>query len=945
MTSRSRFSRAFFNASMLSSAAALAFMPTLASAQAIPADEVSSDEDAIVVTGSRPIAESEAAALLIQKNSDSLVTVVAADSVGRLPDQNIAQAAGRLPGVAVERDQGQARYISLRGAPNNWTTLSFDGINVVSPEGRDARFDSIPSALAAQIIVSKAVTPDMPGETISGNVNIITRSGLDYDGLRIAGKLGAGQTELGKRGEYEGSLTLSNKFDTNIGEIGVLLSGSYYERNMITDNYEIDWEQVSADRRPGFATRFWARETENKLYRLTRKNYSISGRVDFRPDADNTISVRSLYTIFTDDEARDNYIFDFDDRQGDLVANTAACTGGTSTPTTTAYADACINSPFAGTVYGIDINQRSTLRAFRQSVFTNTLEGKHQLGDNWGFKWAANYTKSVDDRSVVGEARWESPSTRTLRPTVAYDFTNPELARVQLFTTNQLSGPTRFQAGTPVTAIDSFTKPLSSFTSLDAVDPTTAYTFKGELSHNTNLFGGDTVIRAGIQYDQRTKINRERNLVLNTAAQFAAAGLGTTYLPFSLDIPFKGEIPMGYTFRYFSLDAMRDYLERAKTIQGFAPVSANQYNVRERILAGYIMANSKYDWGSFVGGVRVEKVTNRGRALATIPGVNGQIEAESSTTLAFPSLHMNFDVEDDQKLRIGFTSGAARADYDQLRPNVVVNDSDQRISGGNPAVKPERAYGVDAYYEYYVQPQGYFMVGAFYKKVEDVLYTARRTFGSNALDTNGIDRSGYAFSGITNGGKGRIFGFEAAVQFQLEPYTSDLGLPDWMGGFGITANATYNDSKVTKPEVLSVTGSGAAQVITVATPEREVVLPGTSQVSYNVGAYYEKYGLSLRLQYQNRTTWADGFADTNSDAGDTYWAEDDELDFSARYEIFDGFEVYFDASNLLNNPGRRYSDPSNILRANGVPAVRNGQYTIEYERFGRRYNGGIRFTF
>ena len=87
----------------------------------------------------------------------------------------MAQATGRLPGVAVERDQGQARYISIRGAPNYWTTLSFDGINVVSPEGRDARFDSIPSAIAAQIIVSKAVTPDMPGETVSGNVNVITR--------------------------------------------------------------------------------------------------------------------------------------------------------------------------------------------------------------------------------------------------------------------------------------------------------------------------------------------------------------------------------------------------------------------------------------------------------------------------------------------------------------------------------------------------------------------------------------------------------------------------------------------------------------------------------------------------------------------------------------------------------------------------------------------------
>jgi TonB-dependent receptor len=956
MKSGSNRSPSIFKASMLASAAMLAFLPTIAAAQEAPADDAAAEEDAIIVTGSRPIAESEAAALQIQKNSDSLVTVVAADSVGRLPDQNIAQATGRLPGVAVERDQGQARYISLRGAPNYWTTLSFDGINVVSPEGRDARFDSIPSALASQIIVSKAVTPDMPGETISGNVNIITRSALDYDGFRISGKLGAGQTEYGKRGEYEGSLTLSNVFNTNVGEIGVLLSGSYYERNMITDNFETDWEiprrgaanlafgadpdvNNRVDLRPGYQTRFWARETENKLYRLTRKNYSISGRVDFRPDADNTISVRSLYTIFTDDEARDNYIFDLDDRQNDLVSSTAACTGGTTTPTTSAYADACVNNPFAGTVYGIDINQRSTLRAFRQSVFTNTLEGKHQFGDAWGLKWVANYTKSVDDRSVVGETRWDSPATRTLRPTVSYDLTNPQFARVQLFTTNQLSGPTRFQAGTPVTDIDSFTKPLSSFRSLDAVDPTKAYTFKGELSHKTELFGGETTIRAGVQYDQRTKINRERELFLNTPTQIAAAGLGTTYLPFSLDIPFKGKIPLGYTFRYFNTDTMRDYLERAKTLQGFTPVTGNQYKVREEILAGYVMANSKFDWGSLVGGVRVEKVSNTGSAFATVPGLTGQITAKSSTTLAFPSLHLNFDVQDDQKLRIGFTSGAARADYDQLRPNVVVDDANQRISGGNPAVKPEKAYGVDAYYEYYVQPQGYFMLGAFYKKVEDVLYTQRRTFGSNALDTGGIDRSGYAFSGINNGGKGRIFGFEAAVQFQLEPYTESLGLPDWMGGFGLTANATYNDSEVKKPAVLDVTG-----LITV-TPGRSVPLPGTSEVSYNVGAYYEKYGLSLRLQYQNRTTWADGFADTLDDAGDTYWADDDELDFSARYELFDGFEVYFDASNLLNNPGRRYSDPSNILNAKGIPAVRNGQYTIEWERFGRRYNGGIRFTF
>jgi len=938
MQTRSTRSRKLSRNAMFCSAALLAILPSSLMAQTAPVD--AAEGDAIVVTGSRPIAESEAAALQVQKNSDSLVTVVASDSVGRLPDQNIAQATGRLPGVAVERDQGQARYISIRGAPNYWTTLSFDGINVVSPEGRDARFDSIPSAIAAQIVVSKAVTPDMPGETVSGNVNVITRSAFDYSGLHFAGKAGYGVAELGNRPQYEGSAVVSTRVPAGEGEIGVLVSGSYYQRAMITDNFETDYERVSQDQRPGALTRFWAHETENKLYRLTRRNWSISGRLDWKPNADNMISLRSIFTTFTDDEMRDNYRFDLDDRQSDLVANSAECPiAVNTTPTNTGYADVCIgNTPFKGTVYGIDIRQRSTLRAFEQSIFTNTLEGTHEFGDGWKLNWLGNFTESKDDRSVVGETTWDSPSTRNLRPTVAYDFSEPNFGRLSLFNTIQLSSPTRYQAGTQVTDIDSFTKPLSGFSVLDAVDTTKAYTAKFVVSRETEFLGGDAVLKAGFQYDQRTKTVAESNLSLNSSTQFAAIGISTTYNGFSLDTPFKGEIPMGYTFRYFDADKMRAASEAARSAFTFSPATNNIYDVREEVMAGYLMGTVRYDWGSAIGGARIERVKNSGTAVATIGGVSGPVTAESSGTLIFPSMHLNFDVDTDKKLRIGFTSGAARADYDQLRPNVVVDDSNQRISGGNPAVKPERSYGLDAYYEYYVQPQGYFMLGAFYKKVEDVLYTSRRTFDSNALDTNGIDRSGYAFSGITNGGSGRVIGVEAAAQMQLDPYVSDLGLPDWMGGFGITANATYNDSEVTKPAVLDAAGA-------ILSPERKVPLPGTSEVVYNVGAYYEKYGLSLRLQYQNRTTWADGFADNLDSAGDTYWADDDELDFSVRYEISKGFEVYFDASNLLDNPGRRYSDPSNILNAQGNATPFTSRYTIEWERFGRRYSGGIRVNF
>lgn len=108
MISRSKLSRAVFKAAMMGGVAGLAFIPSAAFSQSAPVAEAGGD-GAIVVTGSRPIAESEATALEVQRNSDSIVTVVASDSVGRLPDQNVAQATGRLPGVAVERDQGQAR--------------------------------------------------------------------------------------------------------------------------------------------------------------------------------------------------------------------------------------------------------------------------------------------------------------------------------------------------------------------------------------------------------------------------------------------------------------------------------------------------------------------------------------------------------------------------------------------------------------------------------------------------------------------------------------------------------------------------------------------------------------------------------------------------------------------------------------------------------------------
>ena len=880
-------------------------------AQTVPQSATEIDE--VVVVGRRPIAESEAAALRTQRNSDALVSVAASDSVGRLPDQNIAQAAGRLPGVAVQRDQGQARYLSLRGAPINWTTLSINGISVVSPEGRDTRYDSLPSAIASQIVVQKAVTADMTGETVAGNVDIRTRSAFDYPGFRGAGKIGGGESDLGSRNEFEAQLVLSDRFASDsAGEFGLLVSGSYYDRDMITDNFETDWEPVAQDMQPGTADRIWARETENKLYRLTRRNYSGSGRIDWAPNDDNRLFLETIFTTFTDDEARDNYIFDLDDRQADLTRPaTPVCTvANNPAPTNTGYADVCIgNTPLSGTVYGIDINQRATLRAFEQSIFTTTLGGDHGFSDGWSFDWRLNFTRAIDDRSVIGEARYDSPSTRTLRPTVVYDFTNPQLARVQLFRTTSAAGT--FSAGAPVTAIDDFSRTLTSLRSLDAVDTTEAYTAKFNVRRELPMFGGEARFTLGGQFDQRTKeaVENERTL---SNAQSAAAGISTTFLPVSSNGPFAGEIPLGYTFRYFDILSMRNNVRLAAQVAPFSFLRPNYYNVEEQVTAAYAMGRVAYDWGSVNGGVRVEQVRNTGEAYVLLGGISTLIEVENDETLVFPSLHINYNLTEDMKLRLSFNSGAARPDYDQLRPNFTFSDTNLTVSGGNPEARPERAYGVDTYFEWYVQPQGFLSLGAFYKKVEDVLFDSVRPFGLDVLDSGGIDRSAYTLSTITNGGDGYIYGLEATVQQQLEPFTEQFGLPGWVGGFGLSANVTLNESEATAPD-----GS-------------KIALPGTSDIVSNIGAYYEKYGLSMRLNYQYRSEWIDAFG-LASDGGNFYWATDDELDFSARYAINDNIELYFDGSNLLNEAGRRY--------------VRDSAYTIEWERFGSRYGGGIRFTF
>ncbi|WP_313670745.1 TonB-dependent receptor [Sandarakinorhabdus sp.] len=899
------------------------------------AGESTTQDGEIVVVGSRPIAESLAAALAVQKNSDSLVSVLAADAIGRLPDQNIAQAVSRLPGISVQRDQGQARYINIRGAPLQWTTLSFDGIYVISPEGRDARFDSLPSAIAGQVIVNKAVTADLNGETIAGNVNIVTRSAFDYKGMHVQAKAGAGFNDLGNGAEYEASAVLSNRWETGIGDIGVLVSGSYYQRTMGTDNFEIDWETVGQDVRPVTGAdpntlfddgtgprRVWAREIENKFYRLTRKNWSVTGRLDWQPDADNKLFAYSVYSIFLDDELRDNFRVDGDDRQGNVPS--AACVGSAPqlpAPGTTGYADVCTgNTPLRGTVYGVDYDARYRRNQPRQSILTNTIGGDHTLSDDITLRWRGNYTRSKDDRTTPYVITYQSPgfgsggSGAVNRVTVDYDLTNPQGSQVALFRTLRASNGQLSKGAAAASYLD-LPNSLTNINSVQAVDITNAYTAKAELFWKTRLFG-DTLLRFGAQYDDRTKTANESQIDLSGATgtplanALTAAGLTNTASSILSSEAYRQTLRPGYSFNLMDDALATRVLTAAQGIAAYTPVQEEFYRVKESVWSGYAMATTRFDGGNIVYGARIEHVRNSGTAFVFINNDPPLLTTvNTSSTLVFPSAHLNWNVSDEHKLRLGFTTGAARPDYTVARPSFNIDDGDEAISGGNPFAVPERARGVDLYWEYYGRNGGFASVGVFYKDVSRALFEASRQFGDTRFDTAGLPRSQYDYSTTVNGGDGYIWGAEAALQLQVDNFGGDHG---FIGGFGIIANATYNKSRVTTPD------------------GRRITFPGTSRWVYNVGPYFEKYGVSARVVYQKRTEWLSELGD-GSTGGDIFWDTDGELDASIRYAITPNIEVYAEGGNLLNGPGRRYA--GNKVR------------TLEFEKFGRRFQAGVRVTY
>ncbi|WP_017444493.1 TonB-dependent receptor [Gayadomonas joobiniege] len=238
----------------------------------------------------------QASALNMQKNAASIKSIVSSDAIGQFPDQNVSEALQRLPGLFIERDQGEGRFVGIRGIDPNLNNVTINGLNVPSPEAgvRSVALDVIPSQLVGSLEVSKSVTPDMDASAIGGSIEVKSLSGFDRPDGSMSATVALSNNRLRDETSPKLEASYSKIFDDSLALAAAV---SYSERKFGSDNLESNGDD----------------ELEQRFYDITRERLGAAVNLDFRPDFNNSYYIRTLFSEFSDDEFRLSNTFVFAD--------------------------------------------------------------------------------------------------------------------------------------------------------------------------------------------------------------------------------------------------------------------------------------------------------------------------------------------------------------------------------------------------------------------------------------------------------------------------------------------------------------------------------------------------------------------------------------------------------------------------------------------------------
>ncbi len=845
---------------------------------------------------------SQARALTLQKRSPAIMNVLASDAIGKLPDRNAAEAVQRIQGVSIERDHGEGRYVSVRGAPIKWNSNLINGNRLPAAIGtsdgigtgsdRSVPLDIFPSELIKYVKLSKAITPDMEGDAIGGSVNFITKTAPYETTLNV--NLAGGYNNQAQDGSYNASLLYGDRFLDD--KLGIMVSAAAWERNWGTDNFEASYN-ANLD---GPDQQFSIAQFELRDYLGKRSTFGLNLGAEYNFDDYHQIFFRGIATSFEDDERSREYIFLFNEDAAQTRERKAVwgtyLTGGELGGEHQLSEKLKLN--WKGATYKTEANLDNTPQrnpnengGLSLGIFRQEQMGYQGLSPD-GFK----YLDADAPAGVNGDA------PNNIQPDPANPLSQEQLFLEQLLIFEQSSIEEDF---------------------IGQID------LEHESSEKLKL-------KAGGKFRNKT---REEASPLTVFLPGAIAGVPDSPLTFlnTLDteaFPSNGgyltEVGENYNDQLVGqvtqsqlLDLYQpEFLNSVNSVdirqdENNPASAASFYEGTEDIFAAYAMLT--YDISeklTFIGGVRNEltEVEYTGNQVIIEDDQDPQIvETKGGNTRnAFlPMAHMKYSPNDNTNIRAAYTRTFARPSFGSFNPGTTRNDALRVISRGNPDLKPTFSDNFDLMGEYFFDNVGFLSGGIFYKQITDDIF--------NSTSQQNIDGIVYTVTEPRNSEDGYLFGLEFGLSKRFE------FLPGFLSGLGVEANYTFTDSEVDVP-VFNVTEAGEV--------ERDIIkqpLPNQAEHLYNFSLFYEKHGILARIAANYKGKNVVGFSEFGPQHN-RWYDKNLTIDFSGAYAINEKMRVFLELNNLSNEPLRYYHGNQNRPEQVEYYSIR-GQLGLSYKLF------------
>src|SRR5438552_528274 len=348
---------------------------TVAAGQVANADvqlSVSSQNQEVLVTAKRASAEAEA--VNRERTADNVLQVLPDEVIRSLPNANMADALGRLPRVTIERDEGEGKYVQIRGTEPRLANVTIDGVNTPSPESgvRQIKLDAIPADIVESVEINKTLQANMDPDGIGGSVNLVTKTAGERPTVSVSG-MGGYTPIVNGRGLVETAATVGQRFGTS-KRLGVLIGGTYDWNGRGIDDLEPVPDLATVG---GQQVRIFD-SMDIREYRYYRSRWGLAGSADYKPSDGSTIYIRGLYSDFHN--YGDRWVYSLNDNTTGIKLQGA---NGCMTDANGFTIQPCTASP----------SFNAQIRRPDYAVGSILLGGKHVLSTTW-YSWDLSASRS-----------------------------------------------------------------------------------------------------------------------------------------------------------------------------------------------------------------------------------------------------------------------------------------------------------------------------------------------------------------------------------------------------------------------------------------------------------------------------------------------------------------------------------------------------------------------